>query len=431
MSVSTPTIASVPLSVLDELFLGLDHREEPWNVHFEVRVGGRVDADRLADAICAAADRHPLARAALANWRLSDRGYRWEIADRLSDVPLDIATCADEAELAIARERLMGASPSLEAAPPFKLLLAHGPAGDSLVLNLHHAAGDGISAARLMRSILRAYAGEHDPLPPVDPLAVRDLAALAGAASRQDRRARRRALARQAARQWAPAARLAGDGGRDRPGYGFELHALTRAETAAVLARRTRGTTVNDVLLAALAVAIRRWNVAHGWRAGRITLTMPVNLRPDAWRTDVVGNFASYMTLSIGAADDRDVPRAIEVIGGQTRAIKRERLAGMIIDLLAGPSLMRIAAKRRLPNLIPLTGDVVVDTASLSNLGTVDPLPVEAVWFSPPGRMPLGAMLGAATLDGRLHLSLRYRHAQFDRGGAHAFARVYRDVLLA
>ena len=198
-----------------------------------------------------------------------------------------------------------------------------------------------------------------------------------------------------------------------------------------MLARRTRGTTVNDVLLAALAVAIRRWNVAHGWRAGRITLTMPVNLRPDAWRTDVVGNFASYMTLSIGATDDRDVARAIEVIGGQTRAIKREGLAGMIIDLLAGPSLLTIATKRRLSNLIPLTFDVVVDTASLSNLGTVDRLPVEAVWFSPPGRMPLGAMLGAVTLDGRLHLTLRYRRAQFDPAGAQAFARLYRDVLLA
>jgi NRPS condensation-like uncharacterized protein len=431
MTIAVPTTETVALSLLDELFLGLDRREEPWNVHFEVRVGARVDADRLADAVRAAARLHPIARAALASWRLSDCGYRWEIAAELCEVPLDIAACADEAALAAARERLMGVSPSLEAAPPFKLLLAHGPAGDSIVLNLHHAAGDGVAAARLMRSILRAYAGEDDPPASVDPLAVRDLRALAGATSLHQRRVRGRAMARQAAHQWTPAARLAGDGGRDRAGYGFELHALSPTETAAVLARRASGQTVNDVLLAALAVAIRRWNSDHQRRAGRITLTMPVNLRPAPWRTDVVGNFASYMTISIAARDAHDVGRAAAVVGEQTRAIKREGLAGTVIDLLAGPSLLPIAVKRRLDVLIPLTGDVVVDTASLSNLGTVDPLPVQAVWFSPPGRMPLGAMLGAATVGGRLHLTLRYRHAQFDRAGGEAFARLYRAVLLA
>jgi hypothetical protein len=98
-----------------------------------------------------------------------------------------------------------------------------------------------------------------------------------------------------------------------------------------------------------------------------------------------------------------------------------------------------VAAKRGLQHLIPLTGNRVVDTASLSNLEVLDDWPslgdgagtVEAVWFSPPGRMPLGAALGAATVGGRLHVTMRYTHAQFDRAAAHAFAEVYRDVLLA
>jgi hypothetical protein len=75
----------------------------------------------------------------------------------------------------------------------------------------------------------------------------------------------------------------------------------------------------------------------------------------------------------------------------------------------------------------------MVDTASLSNLGTLAPESddVEAVWFSPPGRMPLGAAIGAATFDNRLHLALRYRHAQFDASAARAFIQLYRHVLLA
>jgi hypothetical protein len=45
--------------------------------------------------------------------------------------------------------------------------------------------------------------------------------------------------------------------------------------------------------------------------------------------------------------------------------------------------------------------------------------------------MPLGAALGALTHDGRLHLALRYRHAEFDRAAAHEFVAIYLAVLLS
>ena len=100
--------------------------------------------------------------------------------------------------------------------------------------------------------------------------------------------------------------------------------------------------------------------------------------------------------------------------------------------------MLRVGVKRTLPNLIPLTGDVVVDTASLSNLGILESPPrlddtagpVRAMWFSQPGRMPLGTCIGVLTLNGRLQLALRYRHAQFDRSAARAFFRLFRTVLL-
>ena len=56
---------------------------------------------------------------------------------------------------------------------------------------------------------------------------------------------------------------------------------------------------------------------------------------------------------------------------------------------------------------------------------------VREVWFSPPGRMPLGASLGAVTLEGRLFVTLRYRHALFDEAAAAEFLGIFRDVLLA
>jgi len=434
-----PWLTSVPLNLLDEHFLNLDQEREPWSIQLEVRVSGRVEPERLSEAIDAAVRRHPMARARLASWHPSDRAYRWEIADEIDDVPLTVVECPEEALLADVRERVFAVTPSLQLAPPFAVVLAHGASGDSILLNLHHAAGDGVSALRLMRSILRAYAGEEDPVPALDPLAVRDVLALAGAKSLEDRVVRGLALARQAARQLTPTTRVARDGGDGRGGYGFELIALSSEETSSVHAKRIAGTTVNDVLLAALAVAIGRWNAAHGRWSGRIALTMPVNLRPAEWRDEIVGNFASYVTVSLGARDHQDPQRALEATAQSTRQIKQDGLAGLVVDLLVGPSMLRVAAKRRLQDLIPLTGNTVVDTASLSNLGAPAAWPslgdgagtVEAVWVSPPGRMPLGAALGAVTVGGRLHLTMRYARAQFDQAAAHAFAEVYHQALVS
>jgi NRPS condensation-like uncharacterized protein len=428
---------SIPLSLLDELYLNLDRGPEPWTVHYELRVGQHLETARLADAIAAAARRHPLARARLASWRFQDRGYRWEIADELGLIPLTVVLCDDEDALSRERERLFTTTPSLDRAPPFATVLARGPDGDSVLLKLHHAAGDGVSAARLMLSIMRAYAGEEDPVPAVDPLAVHDVRNLSAAASPAERLARRRVLARGAWRPLVRTARVARDGGDDRPAYGFELLSFSAEESEAIRARRRPDTTVNDVLLAALAVAIGRWNAAHGETSARLmALTMPVNLRPPEWRLEVVANFGAWATVWIQPQPGEDLSSVIDRVGASTRAIKREGTGGIAVDLLEIPGKLPIAAKRWLQYLIPLTGNVVVDTASLSNLGTLDPLPSQfngataRVSFSPPGRMPLGVSIGVVTLESRLHLTVRYRHAQFGREAARRFTMLFRDVLL-
>jgi NRPS condensation-like uncharacterized protein len=429
-------MTSIPLSLLDELYLNLDRGNEPWTVHYEVRLAVQLDPARLGGAIAAAARRHPLARARLASWRFQDHGYNWEIADELEAVALEVAECSDEGVLADERERLFRHSPSLATAPPFMMLLARRPDGDSLLLNLHHAAGDGVSAARLMLSILRAYAGDEDPIPALDPLAEHDVRRLSVPRSASERRARRGALIRGAWRPFVQTARLARDGGDDRPAYGFESIALTLEESKALFARHAADNTVNDVLLAALAVTIGRWNLEHGRGQRLIALSMPVNLRPEEWRPEVVSNFASWVTVWIRPEPGEELSSVIKRVGEHTRAIKRDGLGGLAVDLLEIPGKLTIAAKRWLQYSKPLTGDVVVDTASLSNLGRLEALPSQlggpttAVRFSPPCQMPLGASIGAATLDDRLHLTLRYRHAQFDRSAARRFSDLYRDVLL-
>jgi NRPS condensation-like uncharacterized protein len=426
------------LNVLDELYLHLNRPDEPWSVHLEIRVDGHIDRARLDSAVRAAAERHPIIRARLAPSRLTDVRYHWEIADELTDVEIRELECSSDIQLSDAREELLGRTPDLEQPGPFALLLAHRDGGDVLALNLHHAAGDGLSALRFMGSIARAYAGEPDPTPDVDPLAVRDLGALSAAGSLRERLTRGRATLDYLTRGVDAPARITPQGNRDKPGYGFELAVFEPDDVAQLNALRTEDATINDVLLAGLAVAVRRWNERHGDTAAEtIYLMMPINLRPSEWRLEVVGNYASYVSVRVGSRAQNNLREAVQAAAENTRRIKDGAVAGLIVDLFNAPTVLPTALKQRMQSLIPLTGNVVVDTAVLSNLGRVADPPtlgdagaVREIWFSPPGRMPLGASLGVATLDGRMFVTLRYRHPLFDRSAATEFLELLRGVLL-
>jgi NRPS condensation-like uncharacterized protein len=435
--VSDVDVKTTPLNVLDELYLSFDSDNEPWSVHLEIRVDGHIDRDRLQAAARTAAAHHPMARARLADARLTDFSYRWEIADELGEIELEELDCTASGDLGRARERTLSRTPPLDRRGPFAMLLAHHPEGDSVVLNLHHAAGDGLAALRLMSSIVRAYGGEDDPAPVVDPLEVRDVGAMAAPGSIKERLTRGRAALEYLGRGVSAPTRLVPEGGSDKPGYGFATLAFEPAEVEQIIALRTARATVNDVLLGALGHTVSRWNDHRGETSGAVYLLMPINLRPPEWRFDVVGNFASYVSVRIGSGDHTTLAKAVRAAADGTRRVKDGNIAGLIVDLFGAPMLLPAALKGRIHDLIPLTGNVIVDTAVLSNLGRIQSVPamgdagrVRELWFSPPGRMPLGASLGAATIDGRLFMTLRYRHALFDAAAAAEFLSIFRRTLL-
>lgn len=429
---------SIPFNLLDELFFHLDKPEDPFGMHQELRAEGRIDPERLLAAIHKAAEVHPLARAFMLPWKPTDREYRWGIADALAANPLTVVECEDEQQVMAARTELMNQSVSLEASPPFRCVLAHHPNGDYLILNMHHAISDGTGQARFLRSIVRAYADKPDPVPAFDPLSRRDLSELFGAPTLADRLRRYTPLARYLVQSLLPPSRIATEDGLEEEGFGFHLLRLNQGDVERINARRSEGATVNDVLIAASHQAIQAWNQKHKQRAERITTMMPVNIRPRDWANEVVGNYSVFVAVGSQSTDRQNFTRTLRAVVRWTSWYKETKGTTQLIELLRGAPWLPLWLKRASRDLIPLTGNRVVDSTALSNLGRLEDMgsfggkagKVTEFWFSPPARMPLGVAVGAATHLNELHLAFRYRKAQFGPDGAARFVELYRKVLL-
>jgi len=420
-----PLIRRAPFGIADELSCYYDAPAEPCNVHVEVRVPGHLDAGALREATAAALAAQPRAlvrRAPGAWWRR----YAWEVPGQPDCDPLTTADWAGEEELARVRARFLSAAPPLHSSPALRILLAAGPGEDRVVLNAHHAALDGLSSLELLRSVAEHYpGGSAGGPPPATPERVFPRAEPASLSSGVQRAARQGRATRIAADR--EPGRIAG-----LPGYGFVL--LPGRPVPA--GRRAGAGTVNDVLIAALILAITRWNGAHGRPAGLIRITMPVDARPHG-QAGAAGNLSRLTTVSVPAPPDGcDLGGLIADVAAQTLPAKRE--AGPQVD----PASRALAAawwppavKRAVLRLgLRTAGPLLCDTSLVSNLGVVGPLrfgpaAVTGVWFSTSAHMPRGLSVGAVTVGGCLHLCLRYRCALFSEPSAARFAGLYATAL--
>lgn len=414
------------LCALDEASYHLDSASAPWSVHLEVRITGSAVEDRLRQAVGVALASHPRARARLTAGH--SQRVEWEVTPQPDVDPLDVVVCSDDDALQAARVDLQSLAVPLVASPPLRVRLARHRNGDVVMLNVHHAAGDGIAALCLLRSIARAYAGRPDLVAQTPPEQVQIPVPSGG------RWGQIRALLGEL-RQAAPrSAHLVPVGGADRPGYQLHHLALDTAQTAALAAKATAGTTVNDLLLAGLHLALDSWNREHGGAGGRLSVLMPVNLRPKVSWQEVFGNFSFMVPVVTRPADRAEPTATVTAIRRRTQHIKRQRTPAAAVRLLDVLQHLPPPAKQGIARLA--VSERVIPTAILSNLGRLDDdldfgpeLRATEVWFSPPARMPMGLAVGALTAAGRLHLVLRYRHPLFGLAEIAGFADSYRAAL--
>jgi NRPS condensation-like uncharacterized protein len=421
----------VAFNFVEEIWQLRDPPDETANIHLEVRVSGALEEDRLRDAIRAAVATHPMARARKVASRVLLRPARWQIEEPESCDILRSIPCRDESELAAARVDFYDRPISLLRAPALRFLLAPRPGGDSLMLNANHAVTDGVGALRFLRSVARAYSGRPDPVPAVDPLAARDPRTFFGHVAR-----RPVPIAESAGAPTGARAFLAPEGACLGLGYGFFRVTIPFEQSRRLDPRRFEpSATINDLLQAALHLAIAEWNARRRRGCDCIAVFMPVNSRPPEWRDELVINRTVGGKISSTPGQRATAEGLMAAITKQTRWIKSGCAAAALFDR---PSWVLNLTPLLLPMISRLLGDRVENTAVLSNLGRLDEVPgfgteageVTEFWFSPPCGMPMGLSVGVVGVRGRLNLAFRYRRALFDDGAARRFADLVLECLI-
>ena len=435
MSRASTAIQRVPFSVVDEAVYLLDNETEPWSIQLELRVAGSLDESRFRSALDQALARHPMARARKATSRLAERRFHWEITAVPDLDPLRVVDCADDDAVSAVRADLQSISIPLVESPPLRVRLVHHPDGDLVMLNVKHAAIDGFGSIRILRSIARAYWGLPDPQPELDLVDTRDMRDTLAARDAPERARRISTLLDKVKDEVQPPSRLAVDGGTEKPGYGFHHVTLSPERTKALAG--VEGGTVNDVLLAALHVAVAAWNDEHARPSNRIGILVPVNLRPKEWWEEMAGNFTLNVRVATKPAERVSCESVLEAVAEQSNRIKKGGTGAALIEVIGGLPSVPLWAKQSMAPVLSFSGSRLVDSALLSNIGELDEPPsfgpdagdTTEMWFSAPARMPLGLTVGTVTIGGRMHVAYRYRHPQFDDEAVRRFAACYEACL--
>lgn len=426
--------ASLSSTMLDESLLVLQETRATVNVQLELGTHHHLDEARLHQAVLTCCRRHPMARARLTPTPQGETSYRWDFAEEADVDPFRVVDCSDDAALDRLRTELYAPLIPLDTSPGFRIALARRPGGDLLLLAASHIVADGVGAVRLLQTIVRAYRDEPDPADPLPLAQARDLGSFLAPKTRSERWARHLEGLRRVWEAFDPPSRIAVLGGTDGDGFGFVFRVLDIGETTTPgLVQRASGTTINDVLVAALHLTVQSWNTKHGAPAARIGVQMPINIRPADRLWDVVSNLTSMVSVSTEPDDRADLATATAAVAEQTYEMRRNNRANGLYDLLRATKKAPLAVKRAVPRLIHLTGDRFVDTAMLSNLGRIPEPPTFAdsgspeLWFSPPCDPSCRVSIGVATSGQRLGLVTRYRDEQFDADAAEEFT----DLLIA
>jgi diacylglycerol O-acyltransferase len=417
------------LGALDSAFLDLETPAAPLHVGWTLRLDGDAPAlPALRRHIDARLDALPRFRRRVVRPVLGLGDPYW--AD---DASFDIArhvqalTLAPPAGPGELRE-LVGAllsRPLDPLRPLWRIVLVDGLAGGGFALagQVHHALVDGIAAVEVGMLLFdgpTSPPGHWAPQPAPSPIG----AAGAAARDRVDRVLRgARAAARSLAHADAATVRAGADAVRDAR---EALSAISEPVPATALdhtagperlvafadasfegvreAGRRHGATVNDVLLAASAMALGRALRRRGEHHGAIKALVPVNVRGDA-DAGALGNRVSFLTADL-PVDETDPVVVLRRVRAQTRARKAAGHGGLDALVQAAELLPANARKVVVQAAVRMTAfnatvsNVPGPPVTLTLLGR----PVTAIYPAIPILDGHALSIGAISYRGRLQV---------------------------
>ncbi len=153
-----------------EKFFWLADKACRFNFTMHARILGTLPSEALRKALASVQARHPMLRVRI---EMRGRSAAWFVEDNVPEIPLRLAESLDGKWVSFAEKELDTAVDTQTGPLARCLLLDHGEGSQTLILTFHHAIGDGISGAFLMRDLLSAAATARDgddpelsPLPP-------------------------------------------------------------------------------------------------------------------------------------------------------------------------------------------------------------------------------------------------------------------------
>jgi len=441
----------IPLNCVDKSLLALDCEKARMVFHGIFAVEGDVDLSRLSQAVTCALRCRVGMRTVVRRRRFGHCRQICEISDRQaldlvevqsvrgwSDAQAD-AECETRLCEWINRPLNMGQ------AFPFRVLLLEGNGHQHyLVFSFHHSSADGIRGLRFMWEVLDRYNDGSVDSSEVEDVRVcyrGDELLRAGQSQRcRVKHFRRKMFSALFYRFFVaplhpPSRVLHGQSGKGDDTYicyatlkPSELHQIESKSKSA-------GASVNDILLAACFRTVEKWNRSWGKTSKKITVMVPVNLRPTGFR-DVISNQVSFVSVSIGPRDRADPARLLRAVNAKMREAIKHGTAFAMVYFLHSCSRLPLPVMKVVARFFILTR-VYIDTVLLTNLGVVWPSGAEGgeaqmgglriVNFvgAVPVVDPMGMSIYAGVYNRSLTVCLAYKTAYFSKEQARVFLDLY------
>lgn len=425
-----PERQKVPFTPVDETFIHMDSLRHPNNVHVEVRAPGKLDAERLREAVLNAIELHRMTWVQLADDPEEPDKLEWEVNENPQD-PLLVVEVSDDADLQRCRNKFVSIAPDITQAPPLIVWLVRHPEGDAVMFNFHHAAADGMASIRFMQSVTRSYAGEEDPIAGPDELEVRNEKLVFDSAevSTADRIKQMAIIAKGMSGKPAPIYAKDPD---FQAGYTCSLLKLAEKDFKK-LDYKQFDATFNDLAIAAMHKTVEQWNKGNKQDSETIRIPVPANLRPAEWARDVMGNYFNAFMTNTTQADRKSQKKLMQAVVSQTRQGKQYKIAEVLYTGINEGS--RMPAKFRKLILKSMVG-VQACSATCTNLGRIPEIisfgdhgDATEVILTGPAPWPVATILGITSYGGKLFLSFRFCRDMLNQESGDEFAKLYLETL--